>query len=124
MANLDKSYDVIVIGAGPNGLTAAAYLARAGAKVLLLERHHESGGGLVTEEWSGFRFNTHAKLMMMMDVMPAYQDLALESWGCRYLQPEVPAAILTRDGRALTLYADIEKTARSIARFSPADAER
>ena len=124
MAKLDKSYDVIVIGAGPNGLTAAAYLARAGAKVLLLERHHESGGGLVTEEWSGFRFNTHAKLMMMMDVMPAYQDLALESWGCRYLQPEVPAAILTRDGKALTLYADIEKTARSIARFSPADAER
>ena len=124
MAKLDKSYDVIVIGAGPNGLTAAAYLARAGAKVLLLERHHESGGGLVTEEWSGFRFNTHAKLMMMMDVMPAYQDLELESWGCRYLQPEVPATILTRDGKALTLYADIEKTARSIARFSPADAER
>jgi len=124
VANLDKSYDVIVIGAGPNGLTAAAYLARAGAKVLLLERHHESGGGLVTEEWSGFRFNTHAKLMMMMDVMPAYQDLELESWGCRYLQPEVPATILTRDGQALTLYADIEKTARSIARFSPADAER
>ena len=115
---------MIVIGAGPNGLTAAAYLARAGAKLLLLERHHETGGGLVTEEWSGFRFNTHAKLMLMMDVMPAYQDLALESWGCRYLQPEVPAALLTRDGRALTLYADIEKTARSIARFSPADAER
>jgi phytoene dehydrogenase-like protein len=124
VAELDKSYDVIVIGGGPNGLTAAAYLARAGAKVLLLERQHENGGGLITEEWSGFRFNTHAKLMLMMDVMPPYRDLALESWGCRYLQPEVAASILTRDGKAMTFYADIEKTARSIARFSPADAER
>jgi phytoene dehydrogenase-like protein len=124
VAKLDESYDVIVIGGGPNGLTATAYLARAGAKVLLLERQHENGGGLITEEWSGFRFNTHAKLMLMMDVMPPYQDLALESWGCRYLQPEVPASILTRDGKAMTFYADIEKTARSIARFSPADAER
>ena len=107
MAKLDESYDVIVIGGGPNGLTATAYLARAGAKVLLLERQHENGGGLITEEWSGFRFNTHAKLMLMMDVMPPYQDLALESWGCRYLQPEVPASILTRDGKAMTFYADI-----------------
>ncbi|UCE87470.1 MAG: NAD(P)/FAD-dependent oxidoreductase, partial [Deltaproteobacteria bacterium] len=100
------------------------YLARAGAKVLLLERHHEGGGGLVTEEFSGFRFNTHAKLLLMMDVMPPYTDLELESWGCRYVQPEVAASILTRDGKAMTFYADIEKTARSIARFSPDDAER
>jgi phytoene dehydrogenase-like protein len=124
VAKLDESYDVIVIGGGPNGLTAAAYLARSGAKVLLLERHHEGGGGLVTEEWSGFRFNTHAKLLLMMDVMPPYTDLELESWGCRYVQPEVAASILTRDGQAMTFYSDIEKTARSIARFSPDDAER
>ncbi len=124
MAKLDESYDVIVIGGGPNGLTAAAYLARSGAKVLLLERHHEGGGGLVTEEWSGFRFNTHAKLLLMMDVMPPYTDLELESWGCRYVQPEAAASILTRDGKAMTFYSDIEKTTQSIARFSPDDAER
>ncbi len=104
MKKLDERYDVIVIGAGPNGLTAAAYLARAGAKVLLLERHHEVGGGMVTDEWSGFRFNTHAKLMLMMDVMPPYRDLDLEGWGCRYRQPDVAASILTRDGRAMTFY--------------------
>jgi len=121
---LDKRYDVIVIGGGPNGLTATAYLAKAGAKVLMLERHHEGGGGLITEEWSGFRFNTHAKLMMMMDVMPPYKDLDLEGWGCRYLKPDVAAAILTRDGRAMTFYSDIKKTAQSIARFSTNDAER
>ncbi len=122
MANLDREYDVIIVGGGPNGLVAASYLGRAGAKVLLLERHHELGGGLITEEWSGFRFNTHAKLMMMMDVAPAYTDLELESWGCRYRRPDAPAAIFTRDGRALTLYADADRAAASIARFSADDA--
>ena len=62
MAKLDQNYDVIIIGAGPNGLTTAGYLARAGAKVLMLERHHEGGGGLgpgladvqqVSAGWSG-----------------------------------------------------------------------
>lgn len=124
MANLDKNYDVIIIGGGPNGLTAAGYLAKAGAKVLLLERHHEGGGGLVTEEFSGFRFNTHAKLMLMMDCMPPYSDLNLESWGCRYVMPEAALSLLTRDGRAMTFYRDIKRTAQSIARFSVNDAER
>ncbi len=123
MAILDDSYDVIIVGGGPNGLLAACYLGRAGAKVLLLERHHELGGGLITEEWSGFRFNTHAKLMMMMDVAPAYTDLGLEGLGCRYTKPDVSAAIFTRDGRALCLYSDIDETARSIAKFSTNDAE-
>lgn len=122
MGKLDDAYDVAVIGAGPNGLTAACYLARAGAKVLLVDRHHECGGGLITDEWSGFRFNTHAKLMMMMDVMPPYGDLDLAGWGCSYVAPDVPVAILTRDGRAMCLYPDIERSAASIARFSPADA--
>lgn len=63
--------DVIVVGAGPNGLTVGAYLAKAGAKVLLLERRHETGGGLMTEEFSGFRFNLHATNMMMMGVRPS-----------------------------------------------------
>jgi phytoene dehydrogenase-like protein len=115
------AYDAIVVGAGPNGLTAGAYLAKAGAKVLFLERRHETGGGLMTEEFSGFRFNLHATYMMMIDVAPAYKDLELDSYGCTYVKPDVPVSLLA-DEKALTLYRDAERSAKSIERFSAKDA--
>ena len=119
-----NEYDVIIVGAGPNGLTAAAYLAKTGAKVLVLERLNETGGGLVTEESSGFRFNFHATYLMMMDVMPAYNDLELDKYGCMYVQPDVPVSLLTKDGKALTLYRDLERSIKSIEKFSKRDAQR
>jgi phytoene dehydrogenase-like protein len=119
-----EKYDVIVIGAGPNGLTAGAYLAKGGAKVLFLERRHETGGGLVTDEFSGFRFNLHATYMMMIDIMPPYKDLELEGYGCTYIHPEVPVSLLTNDGKALTLYRDLERSVKSIEKFSTKDAKR
>ncbi len=120
----NEKYDVIIVGGGPNGLTAGAYLARAGAKVLLIERRHETGGGLVSEDFSAFRFNLHAIYMLMMDVMPPYDDLDLYAEGCVYLQPEVQVSLLTRDGKALTLYRDLDHSVESIRKFSPKDAER
>ena len=76
---MDKNYDVIIMGAGPNGLEAACYLTRAGLKVLALERRYELGGGLATEEITlpGYFHNTHAIYMMMMDYAPLYQDFDL-----------------------------------------------
>lgn len=120
----NEKYDVIIVGGGPNGLTAGAYLARAGARVLLIERRHETGGGLVSEDFSAFRFNLHAIYMLMMDVMPPYDDLDLYAEGCVYLQPEVQVSLLTRDGKALTLYRDLDRSVESIRKFSPKDAER
>ena len=60
-------YDVIVIGGGHNGLTCGAYLARAGKRVLVLERRHIIGGAAVTEEFApGFRTSTFSYLMSLL----------------------------------------------------------
>ena len=116
------TYDAIVIGGGPNGLLCAAYLAKGGKKVLLLERRHETGGGLNTDEYHGFRLNLHAIYHMMNERMPAHRDLDLASLGVRYLYPEIPVAFLFRDGRSLIFSRNPGATVRSIADFSAADA--
>jgi phytoene dehydrogenase-like protein len=118
-----ETYDAIVIGAGPNGLLCGAYLAKAGNRVLLLERRHETGGGLNTEEYYGWRLNLHAVYHMMGEVMPAHSDLDLASLGVRYLYPHVVAAFPFRDGRSLVFTRDLQETARSIESFCAEDAE-
>ncbi len=120
-----SAYDVIIIGSGPNGLTTAAYLAKAGQKVLLLERRFEAGGGLATEQVTlpDFYHNTHAVYMMMADYAPVYEDLEFErKYGVRHLFPELQVAMPLADGRALCIYRDVEKSCASIARFSEKDA--
>jgi len=118
----DERYDAIVIGAGPNGLLAGAYLVRAGKKVLLLERRHETGGGLATDEYYGFRLNLHAIYHMMAEQMPAHRDLDLPALGVRYLYPDLGAAFPFRDGSSLVFSRDPAQTARSIEAFSADDA--
>jgi phytoene dehydrogenase-like protein len=117
-----SSLDAIVIGGGPNGLIAASYLARAGARVLLLERRIETGGGLNTDEFVGFRFNLHAVYHMMADVMPALADLDLHSLGLRYVRPPLGAAFLLPDQSSLLFSSDPAATAAEIGRLSTADA--
>jgi phytoene dehydrogenase-like protein len=117
-----STYDVIVVGAGPNGLTCAAYLARAGAAVALVERNVETGGGLVTEELSGFKLTYHATYMMLAEQMPPYSDLGLSEWGVRFVQPETQAAFLFEHGQSLVLSTNPEKSRAAVARLSPHDA--
>jgi len=116
--------DVIIIGAGHNGLILACYLARAGLKVTVFERRLEAGGGLTTEEITlpGFYHNLHSFFHDLAAVMPAMKDLELERFGVRYLRPPVQVGLPLADGRALVIHGDLEATCHSIARFSERDA--
>jgi phytoene dehydrogenase-like protein len=118
-------YDAIILGAGHNALILAAYLGQAGLRVLAVDRAAAAGGGLATLEYprqSGFLHNPHAFFQRAITAMPWYADLDLERHGARYIEPELNVALLTRDGRALEWWTDIERTIESVGQFSPRDA--
>jgi phytoene dehydrogenase-like protein len=120
------SYDGIILGAGHNALILATYLGQAGVRVLAVDRAAVAGGGLATLEHprhSGFLHNTHAFFQRAITAMPWYADLDLERHGARYIEPELNVALLTRDGRALEWWTDIERTIGSVAQFSRRDAD-
>lgn len=126
MEKAHKKYDIVIIGGGPNGLTAGAYLAKAGQKVLIVDRRGELGGGCATEEAStvpACMHNVHAVYFPMVDYAPAYKDLALEEYNLKHIYPSLQFAMPFKDKRCLCLYSDPDKTAQSIATFSQPDAK-
>lgn len=119
-----KEYDVAVIGAGPNGLICATYLARAGLSVILLEARHETGGGLDTLEFAGHKYNVHAIYHMMAKEMPAYKDFDLAARGVKYIFPDVQVAYINKNEKPMIFYHDPEKTKQFIEKeYSAADAK-
>jgi phytoene dehydrogenase-like protein len=123
---MSGNYDGIILGAGHNALILASYLGRAGLRTLVVERAAVAGGGLATLEYprdSGFRHNVHAFFQRAITAMPWYEDLELERRGARYLEPALNVALVTRDGRALEWWTDIDRTIGSVAQFSRRDAD-
>jgi len=99
IAVADEPFDVIVVGAGPNGLTCAAYLSRAGARVLVLEKRFRWGGTLDTDDYSTpFHYNVCQYVLPLGRDLPPYQDLELDKLGVRLLEPDPPAAFVPRGG--------------------------
>jgi len=114
--------DVVIIGAGHNGLVTAFYLAKAGFKPLLLERRAQPGGGAITEEFHpGFRCSTlsHVAGPIRPEIV---RDMELEKHGLKLVAPETEVFAPMPDGRALFLYNGPAQSAREIAKFSVKDA--
>ena len=116
-----KKYDAIVIGGGHNGLTAAAYLARAGKKVLVLERRYVLGGAAVTEEvFPGFKFSVCSYVVSLLKPK-IIQELMLPKFGLELLPLE--STFTPLDDDYLMRTADADETYRELYRHSPRDAE-
>ena len=119
-----STYDGVIIGAGHNGLTLAAYLSRAGLKVAVLERNSQIGGGTSTREPTlpGYRSNMHSNFFMGFGHGPLMRDLELHRFGFSTIEPPVQQAAAFRDGSCVVVHKDLDLTCASLARFSKRDA--
>lgn len=117
--------DAVVIGAGPNGLTAANMLADAGWEVEVLEAASTPGGAVRTGELTvpGFRHDLFSSFYPLGAVSPALRPLDLESYGLRWRRAPLVLAHPLRDGRCAVLSQDLEETCASLDAFHPSDGD-
>ncbi len=118
-----KRYDCVIIGGGHNGLIAAAYLAKAGRSVCVLERRHVLGGCAATEEvWPGYRVSTAAYVISLL-LPEIIRDLRLKEYGLAILARNPSSYTPLLDGRSLLMGPDRSRTQQEIAKFSQRDAQ-
>jgi phytoene dehydrogenase-like protein len=119
---MPQTYDAIVIGGGHNGLINAAYLARAGKRVLVLEGRERVGGAAVTEEvFPGFKFSVYSYVVSLLRP-EIIRELDLPRHGLHVLPLESTLTPLP-DGDYLAQWSDHDQTRRELCRHSPRDAE-
>ncbi len=110
---LQKEYDGIVVGAGPNGLAAAITMQQAGLSILLVEAKDTIGGGTRSAELTrpGYMHDICSAIHPMAVISPFFKKLPLEQYGLKFIQPEIAAAHPFDDGQAAALYKSVEQTA-------------
>ncbi|MBT81576.1 MAG: phytoene dehydrogenase [Alteromonadaceae bacterium] len=121
-------FDVIAMGAGHNSLTTCGYLAKAGKKVLLLERHDYAGGGAATQQilTPGYHHDLHSSVHIMIQANPLITNDELDlfkKYGMDYKYSDVPHATIFADQSALMTYKDLDKTCEGMAKISQRDAD-
>ncbi len=122
---MSTHYDAVVVGAVHNGLTCACYLAKAGLKVLVLERYHKVGGMTITEELTlpGFKSDVHASGYQLANLSPVPGELELAEYGLELIEPDIVYAHAFPDGRVLAVSRELDRTIENIGRYSKKDAE-
>src|SRR5881296_3849240 len=109
-------YDAAIVGSGPNGLSSAITLARAGLKVLVLEANSTVGGGARSAELTlpGFVHDVCSAVHPLAAGSPFFKTLPLERFGLKWIQPDIPLAHPLDDGSAACLYRDVDFTAERL----------
>ncbi|MGF1667600.1 MAG: phytoene desaturase family protein [Acidimicrobiia bacterium] len=124
---MSETADFVVAGAGHNSLITAAYLAKAGYEVIVLDARPEAGGGSATEEvlLPGYHFDTCSTGHTLIQSNPvlARDELGLYSeFGLTYVDPDPVAHVVFPDGEHFTMFLDLDRTMDEIGRFSKNDA--
>ena len=121
---MKDSYDVLIVGAGINGLACGAYLAKAGLEVAVVEKRNECGPFALTEDifGAGVPVDTHAGVCFL-PMSPVWGDLELGKFGLEILFPEIGGGTVWADKNLMYYSSNRQKTAEAIAQFSPKDAK-
>ena len=124
---MTETYDIVVAGGGHNSLVSAAYLAKAGLRVLVLEARDILGGNTVTEELTlpGFWHDSCSSAHVLFQSSPLVRDneLRLDRYGLRYLFPDPVVMMPFEDDTSLCIWRDIERTVAEFGKFSKHDAD-
>jgi phytoene dehydrogenase-like protein len=120
-------YDIVIIGAGHNGLIAGAYLVKAGLKVVVLEREDMVGGAVKTRDFKvpGFKWDQFSTIHLLIFPNPLIKnkEIPLEEYGLEYIRLERPFGTPFPDGDSIILYKDLDRTLKNFERQSKDDAE-
>ena len=121
----EKEYDIVVAGAGHNSLVTAAYLAKAGLSVLVLESRNIIGGNTTSEELTipGFLHDSCSSAHVLIQNSPLMKnnELHLDRYGLSYIKPDTVASLPFLDGNNITMFKDMEKTVAEFAKYSERD---